>query len=109
MPLPQSRATPKGPFAVILALMLLIAASLTVLVHAARHRPPILGYVDKKSGVDLQLKRSCTAPECDEGIAKDACDFIYSNTIFEPASLPSGYQVVPRPEGHKITGRIVTP
>jgi phosphonate transport system substrate-binding protein len=77
-------------------------------VLTAQYWNPILTYVGEKAGVDLRLKLTHTAPECNEGIANGVYDFVYSNTIFQPSNLPSGYQVILRPEANDISGQIVT-
>lgn len=122
----KPRATPKGLLAGALLLMLMIVASLTILVRAApqsysfgvlpqrsavltaQYWNPILDYVGRKSGVELQLKLTHSAPECNEAVFKGVYDFVYSNTIFQPLNLASGYQVILRPEGEDISGQIVT-
>lgn len=106
-------------FAAILALLSISPAaaeqtySLGVLsqrsaVLTAEYWNPILDYVSRKAGVTLQLKVTRTAPESNAAIAKGDYDFVYSNTIFLPASSAQGYQVILRPRADTIAGQIVT-
>lgn len=74
----------------------------------AQYWNPILKYVSDKSGVHLQLKMGKTAPETTAMIARSEFDFVYSNTIFTPATSPAGYRVIARPIEKAIQGQIVT-
>lgn len=77
-------------------------------VLTAEYWNPILAYVGHKAGVDLQLKVTRTAPESNDAIARGDYDFVYSNTIFLPATSAPGYQVILRPRVEAIRGQIVT-
>jgi phosphonate transport system substrate-binding protein len=76
-------------------------------VLTAQYWNPILDYVGKKVGVTLNLKITRTAPESNAAIARGEYDFVYSNTIFLPATSAPGYQVILRPYTDAITGQIV--
>jgi phosphonate transport system substrate-binding protein len=77
-------------------------------VLTAEYWNPILDYVSRKSGVDLRLRVTRTAPESNAAIAKGEYDFAYSNHLFKPANLPQHYQVILRPRAQAISGQIVT-
>jgi phosphonate transport system substrate-binding protein len=77
-------------------------------VLTAQYWNPILNYVARKSGVSLQLKVARTAPESNAAIAAGEYDFVYSNTIFLPATSAPGYQVILRPQADAISAQIVT-
>lgn len=77
-------------------------------VLTAQYWNPILEYVSHKSGVPLQLRITRTAPESNAAIAKGDYDFVYSNTIFLPATSAPGYQVILRPKADAISAQIVT-
>jgi phosphonate transport system substrate-binding protein len=77
-------------------------------VLTAEYWNPVLDYVSRKAGVALQLKITRTAPESNGAIAKGEYDFVYSNTIFLPATSAQGYQVILRPKAEAIAGQIVT-
>jgi phosphonate transport system substrate-binding protein len=77
-------------------------------VLTAEYWNPILAFVGKKADVDLKLKITRTAPESNAAIAKGEYDFVYSNTIFLPATSLPGYQVILRPRDEAIRGQIVT-
>jgi len=69
---------------------------------------PVLDYVSRRTGVDLELKITRTAPESNDAIARGDYDFVYSNTIFLPDTSAQRYQVILRPKGEPIAGQIVT-
>lgn len=77
-------------------------------VLTAQYWNPILDHVGRKAGVVLHLKITRTAPESNTAIARGEYDFVYSNTIFLPATSVPGYQVILRPRTDAITGQIVT-
>lgn len=77
-------------------------------VLTAEYWNPILDYVGKKAGVDLRLRITRTAPESNAAIAAGEYDFVYSNTIFLPATSAPGYQVILRPRIEAIKGQVVT-
>lgn len=76
-------------------------------VLTAQYWNPILDYVGRKAGIVLQLKITRTAPESNAAIARGDYDFVYSNTIFLPATSAPGYQVILRPRTDAIAGQIV--
>jgi phosphonate transport system substrate-binding protein len=77
-------------------------------VLTAQYWNPILDHVGRKAGVVLNLKITRTAQESNTAIARGEYDFVYSNTIFLPATSVPGYQVILRPRTEAITGQIVT-
>lgn len=77
-------------------------------VLTAQYWNPILDYLSRKSGAVLQLKIARTAPESNAAIAAGEYDFVYSNTIFLPATSAPGYQVILRPQADAISAQIVT-
>jgi phosphonate transport system substrate-binding protein len=76
-------------------------------VLTAEYWNPILDYVGKKAGVTLQLRITRTAPESNAAIARGEYDFVYSNTIFLPATSVPGYRVILRPRVEAIRGQVV--
>lgn len=77
-------------------------------VLTAQYWNPILEHVRQKTGIELILKLSRTAPESNAAIERSEYDFVYSNTIFLPKMAKSNYQVILRPRDEAITGQIVT-
>ena len=77
-------------------------------VLSAQYWNPILQYVRDKTGIELSLKLTRTAPESNDAIARGDYDFVYSNTIFQPRMATASYQVILRPRAEAITGQIVT-
>lgn len=77
-------------------------------VLTAQYWNPILDYVSRKTAAGLQLKIARTAPESNDAIAAGEYDFVYSNTIFLPATSAPGYQVILRPKADAISAQIVT-
>ncbi|WIM05453.1 MAG: phosphate/phosphite/phosphonate ABC transporter substrate-binding protein [Candidatus Nitricoxidivorans perseverans] len=77
-------------------------------VLTAQYWNPIFEHVKRKTGIALRLKIARTAPESNAAIARGEYDFVYSNTIFLPATSAPGYQVILRPRSGAITGQIVT-
>lgn len=77
-------------------------------VLTAQYWNPILDYVSAKAKVRLRLQVARTAPESNSFIDRGQYDFVYSNTIFRPASIGQDYQVIARPKEAAITGQIVT-
>lgn len=74
----------------------------------AQYWNPILDYVEKKTGIRLELKVARTAPESNEATERGEYDFVYSNTIFQPKMAQASYQVILRPRDEAIRGQIVT-
>lgn len=74
----------------------------------AQYWNPILDYVERKSGVKIQLSVARSAPESNDATEKGVYDFVYSNTIFLPKMATVNYQVILRPQDEAITGQIVT-
>lgn len=77
-------------------------------VLTAEYWNPILGYVERRSGVSLSLKVGRAAPEFNEATEDGHYDFVYTNTIFQPKMAQANYQVILRPLEEAITGQIVT-
>lgn len=77
-------------------------------VLTAEYWNPILDYVEKRTGIRLDLKITRTAPESNAAIARGDYDFVYSNTIFLPSTSTQGYRVILRPLGEPIRAQIVT-
>jgi phosphonate transport system substrate-binding protein len=76
-------------------------------VLTAQYWNPILDYVSKKSGVELQLKMGKTVQETDSITEQGVFDFVFSNHIFIPRLSRAGYQVIARPVEESIQGQIV--
>ncbi|OGT89967.1 MAG: hypothetical protein A2286_12635 [Gammaproteobacteria bacterium RIFOXYA12_FULL_61_12] len=76
-------------------------------VLTAEYWNPILDWVSRRAGVTLEMKITRTAPESNQAIARGEYDFVYSNTIFLPATSMQGYRVILRPKGEPISGQIV--
>lgn len=77
-------------------------------VLTAQYWNPVLEYLSRRIGADLLLKVARTAPESNTATAKGEYDFVYSNTIFQPAMMGADYQVILRPRAEAIAGQIVT-
>ncbi|MBF0248053.1 MAG: PhnD/SsuA/transferrin family substrate-binding protein, partial [Alphaproteobacteria bacterium] len=77
-------------------------------VLTAQYWNPVLEYVKAKTGTALALKVARTAPESNESIKAGGYDFVYSNTIFQPAMADAGYRVILRPRTEAIASHIVT-
>lgn len=77
-------------------------------VLTAEYWNPILDYVERQTGIRLDLKITRTAPESNAAIERGDYDFVYSNTIFLPATSAQGYRVILRPLGEAIRAQIVT-
>lgn len=78
-------------------------------VSTAEYWNPILDYVQRRTGIALQLRVTRTAPESNDATARGEYDFVYSNQIFEPRMVAANYQVILRPRAEAIAGQIVTP
>lgn len=77
-------------------------------VLTAQYWNPILAYVKQKTGIELELKVTRTAPESNDATERGEYDFVYTNTIFQPHMATADYQVILRPRDEAITGQIVT-
>lgn len=77
-------------------------------VLTAEYWNPILDYVQRRTGIRLDLKIARSAPESNAAIGQGIYDLVYSNTIFVPALSPAGYRVFLLPRAQDITGDIVT-
>lgn len=77
-------------------------------VPTAQFWNPILDYVQRRTGIALQLRVTRTAPESNDATARGEYDFVYSNQIFEPRMVAANYQVILRPRAEAIAGQIVT-
>lgn len=73
----------------------------------AQYWNPILEYVEKKSGVKLELVTTRTGQEASDRGARGEFDFIWDNHIFEPTHAAAGYKVIARPAGEPIKGQII--
>jgi phosphonate transport system substrate-binding protein len=77
-------------------------------VLTAEYWNPILAYVTRKTGIELELRVARTALESNQAIGRGDYDFAYSNHIFKPTNLAQNYQVILKPRAEAITGQIVT-
>jgi phosphonate transport system substrate-binding protein len=75
----------------------------------AQYWNPILIYVSRKSGVQLELKLTKTTKEANSLAEQGAFDFIYTNHFFTPERDRLGFRVIARPAGRGIQGQIVVP
>lgn len=75
----------------------------------AQYWNPILTYVNKKSGVPLELKLAKTAAEGNAMAEAGKFDFLYTNHFFTPERDRLGYKVIARPAGPGIRSQIVVP
>ena len=73
----------------------------------AQYWNPILDYVEKTSGVKLELVTARTGQEASDEGARGKFDFIWDNHIFEPTHAAAGYKVLARPAGDPIHGQII--
>lgn len=73
----------------------------------AQYWNPILEYVEKTSGVKLELVTTRTGQEASDRGARGEFDFIWDNHIFEPTHAAAGYKVIARPAGDFIHGQII--
>lgn len=73
----------------------------------AQYWNPILNYVEKKSGVKLELVTTRTGQEASDEGARGKFDFIWDNHIFEPTHAAAAYKVLARPAGDAIHGQII--
>lgn len=70
---------------------------------------PILLYVSKKSGVELELRLAKTVREGNALTEQGAFDFIFTNHFFTPERDRLGFRVIARPAGRGIQGQLVVP
>lgn len=113
----------RKPFALVLAALLAsLAASFAIAadsysfgvlsqrsaVLAAQYWNPVLDYVQRRTGIVLQLKVARTSQESSDATEQGDYDFVYSNHIFQPKMAAANYQVILRPRDEAITGQIVT-
>lgn len=73
----------------------------------AEYWNPILSYVAQRTGVVLELRMPRSGDESKAAAARGDYDFIYSNHIFEPGVVGSGYRVILRPLSEAITAQLV--
>ncbi len=73
----------------------------------AEYWNPILAYVEKTTGVRLNLVISRSVQASDASIKKGEDDFVYSGLIFKPAALKQGYEPILATRGGKISSQIV--
>ena len=76
-------------------------------VLAAQYWNPILDYLGRKGGIQLELETSKAALEFSAAEARGEFDFVYSNHIFAPSHAAVGYRVIARPAGKPLLGEIV--
>lgn len=76
-------------------------------VLTARYWNPIIRYVSEKSGVPLRVKIGKSGQETSEMIRRGDVDFIYSNHIFHPDNVTSGFYVIAKDNERDIAGQIV--
>ncbi len=76
-------------------------------VLTAQYWNPILAYVQQKTGIELELKVTRTAPESNNAIERGEYDFVYSKSIFQPRMAAVNYQVILRPRDEVMTGQEV--
>ena len=67
---------------------------------------PILAYLSRRTGVDLELRVGRTAPETTAMALRQELDFTYSNHLFWPDRVSLGYRVIARPDTDGIMGEI---
>ena len=75
----------------------------------AEYWNPILTYVSKKSGVQLELKLAKNAREGNQIAEKGGYDFLYTNHFFTPERDGLGFQVIALPVGPGVQSQIVVP
>lgn len=75
----------------------------------ARYWQPILTYIGKKSGIQLELKMGKTALDSFRMVGNGEFDYLYSYHIFAPANSEAGYRVFARPATVSVQGQIVVP
>lgn len=73
----------------------------------AEYWNPILAWVGKRAGVELELRIARTANETTDMAARGELAFVYSNHFFTPARAKLGFTVLARQEGEGIRGQIV--
>jgi phosphonate transport system substrate-binding protein len=73
----------------------------------AQYWNPILIYVSKRSGAELELKLARTVKEGNALTEQGAFDFIYTNHFFTPERDRMGFRVIARPAGRGIQGQLV--
>lgn len=77
------------------------------IVMTAEYWNPILSYLEKRTGIPLELKIERTAPEHARQVGLGSYDLVYSNHIFTTANAKAGYRILTRPAGPPIAGEIV--
>ena len=70
---------------------------------------PIIRYVSEKSGMSIRVRVGKTGVDTSEMIRRGEVDFIFSNHIFHPDNVASGYYVIARDGGKPISGQLVVP
>ena len=74
----------------------------------ARYWNPILDYVEKKTGIVLQLEISKSVAANAVAIENGDYDLTQSMLIFRPKALKQNYRVILRPQGGPIRSQLVT-
>ena len=72
----------------------------------AEYWNPILLYVSRRTGLNLDLKVGRTAVDTTAMALRQELDFTYSNHLFWPDRLKLGYHVLARPDTEGIRGEI---
>jgi len=75
----------------------------------AQYWNPIITYVSRKSGVQLELKLAKSAKEGNEIAERGGYDFLFTNHFFTPERDKFGFKVFARPAGPGIRAQIVVP
>lgn len=75
----------------------------------ARYWNPVLAYISKKSGVQLEMKMGKTALDSFRMVGNGEFDYLYSYHIFAPDNSKVGYRVFARPAEVSVQGQIVVP
>jgi phosphonate transport system substrate-binding protein len=73
----------------------------------AEYWNPILNYVTRRTGVQLNLKLATSGGQSGDAIRNGDYDFAYSNHQFKPSAIPQGYYVILRPRAPDIVGTLV--
>lgn len=75
----------------------------------AEYWNPIITYITKKTGVQLQLKLAKNAREGNMIAEQGGYDFLYTNHFFTPERDGLGFTVIARPTGSGLVSQIVVP
>lgn len=75
----------------------------------AGHWNPILQYVSRRSGVNLQLKLGRTSGDTTAYVLAGEVDFVFSNHLFSPGRERLGWSVFGRRNVPAVRGQLVVP